>query len=110
VDEDILLLEALARSGTPTGAIALKLGRTKAAISIKASKLGLKLGERSSPAEPIRGRIDNAEERNSGICGPSPQSEWTSQQVADYDSLTKQHSKLCAEFAELVVRRSHKQR
>jgi hypothetical protein len=42
--EDILLPKELALIGPPTKVIALKLGRIKAVISIKASKLGIKLG------------------------------------------------------------------
>ena len=58
--KDILLLKELVRIGTPTGAIALKLGRTRAAISIKASRLGVKLGE-TSPAEPIEAELNMLE-------------------------------------------------
>ena len=110
VDEDILLLKELARSGTPTGAIALKLGRTKAAVSIKASKLGIKLGE-PPPAKPIEAELNMLmnEIQEFAALHPNP-NEWTPQQVADYDSLTKRHTKLRAEIAELLVCRPHKQR
>jgi hypothetical protein len=110
VDEDILLLKKLARRGTPTGAIALKLGRTKVAISIKASKLRIKLGE-TSPAKPIEAELNmlKNEIQEFAALHPNP-NEWTPQHAADYDSLTKRHTKLRAEIAELVVRRPHKQR
>lgn len=109
VDQDILLLKELVRSGTPTGAIALKLGRTKAAISIKASKLGIKLGE-TTPAEPIEVELKMLENdiKEFAALHPKP-NEWTPQQVADYDSLTRRHTRLRAEIAELVLRRAHKQ-
>jgi hypothetical protein len=107
VEEDILLLKELARSGTPTGAIALKLGRTKAAISIKASKLGIKLGE-TSPAKPMEAELNmlRNEIQEFAALHPNP-NEWTPQQVADYDSLTKRHTKLRTEIAELLVCRPH---
>jgi hypothetical protein len=109
-DKDILLLKELARSGTPTGAIALKLGRTKAAISIKASKLGIKLGE-TSPAESKDAELNmlKNEIQEFAALHPNP-NEWTPQQVADYDSLTKRHTKLRAEIAERAVCRPHLQR
>ena len=43
-EDDIRKLKELARSDTPTGAIALKLGRSKAAVYDKASELGISLG------------------------------------------------------------------
>ena len=109
VDKDILLLKELVRIGTPTGAIALKLGRTRAAISIKASRLGVKLGE-TSPAEPIEAELNMVknEIQEFAALHPNP-NEWTPQQVADYDLLTRRHTKLRAEIAELVLRRPHKQ-
>jgi len=55
-DDEILLLEQLARSGTPTGAIALKLGRSKAAISVKASKSAIKLGVKSQ-VRPVENEL-----------------------------------------------------
>ena len=82
VDEDIRLLKELARSGTHTGAIALRLRRTKAAISIKASKSGIKLGA-TSPAEPIEAELNvlkNDIEKFAAL-HPNP-NEWTPQQVA----------------------------
>ena len=110
VDADIRLLKELARSGTPIGAIALRLRRTKAAISIKASKLGIKLGE-TSPAEPLETELKTLknEIQEFAALNPNP-NEWTHQQVAHYDSLTKRHTKLRAEIAELTLRRPHKQR
>ena len=38
-------LKELARSGTSTGAIALELGRSKVAVNLKASRLGIRLGQ-----------------------------------------------------------------
>lgn len=110
VDKDILQLKELARIGTPTGAIALKLRRTKAAISIKASKLGVKLGE-TLPPEPRQIDLNMLENEIQEFAAlhPNP-NDWTPQQVADYYSLTKRHTKLRAEIAELALRHLHKRR
>jgi hypothetical protein len=109
-DDEILLLEELARSGTPTGAIALKLGRSKAAISAKASKLGIKLGA-TSQVQPVEAELNllKNEIQDFEALHPNPV-EWTAQQLAHYDSLTKRHTKLRAEIAELAVRHHHRQR
>lgn len=42
-DEDVALLRKLAKDNTPTRVIALKLGRTEAAVYAKASALGINL-------------------------------------------------------------------
>lgn len=104
-DKDIVLLKKLARDGTPTSAIALRLGRSKAAISCKASELGIKLGE-TSQAQTLDVELNMLENeiREFEAIHPQP-NEWSPQQAAYYDSLTKRHVKLRAEIAELTVRR-----
>jgi hypothetical protein len=75
--KDILLLKELALSGAPTGMIALKLGRTKAAISIKASKLGIKLGEASpAQAREVELKTLKREIQKFAALHPNP-NEWT---------------------------------
>ena len=103
-DDEILQLEELARSGTPTGAIALKLGRSKAAISAKASKLAIKLGATSQVqlAEAELNLLTNEIQDFEAL--HSNPVEWTAQQFAHYDSLAKRYTKLRAEIAELAVR------
>jgi hypothetical protein len=56
-DVDICGLKELARSDTPTGAIALKLGRSKTAVYAKASKLGISL-EVIARKKPVKNRLD----------------------------------------------------
>ena len=108
-DDEILLLEELARSGTPTGAIALKLGRSKAAVSAKASKLGIKLGATSqvqlldAELNLLKNEIQDFEALH-----PNPL-KWSAPQLAHYDSLAKRHIKLRAEIAERAVRHHHSQ-
>lgn len=108
LDEDVRRLKELARSNTSTGSIARKLGRSKVAVSIKASKLGIHLGATSQKKQPeeIELSILNNEIQEFEALHPNP-NEWTSQQVAHYDSLTKRHTKLRAKIAELRVCRPH---
>lgn len=100
-DDDILLLKKLARRGSTTGAIALKLGRSKAAISDKASKVGIKLGV-TSRAQLLDARLNvlKNEIREFEDLHPSP-SKWTPQQIVDYDSLINRHTRIRADIAEL---------
>jgi len=109
-DDEILLLEQLARSGTPTGAIALKLGRSKAAISVKAWKSAIKLGAKSQ-VQPIENELKllKNEIQDFEALHHNPV-ECTAQQLAHYDSLTKRHIKLRSEIAELAVPHHHRQR
>ncbi len=53
-EDDIRRLKELARSDTPTGAIALKLGRSKAAVYDKASELGISLGATSKKKQRVK--------------------------------------------------------
>lgn len=47
-DEDIRRLRDLAAGGTPTGVIALRLDRSKAGVSLKASREHVRLSPHSS--------------------------------------------------------------
>ena len=44
-DAEICRLKELVKTGNPKGAIALELGRSKVAVDLKASKLGIRLGQ-----------------------------------------------------------------
>jgi hypothetical protein len=67
--------------------------------------LGIKLGE-TSPAHTLDVELNMLENeiREFEAIHPQPD-EWSPQQAARYDSLTKRHLKLRAEIAELTVRR-----
>ncbi len=73
VDEDILLLKELARSGTPTGAIALKLGRTKPEKAARESIASAARAE-ASMKPPARSRVDrlamDSHRKRSFWCSP----------------------------------------
>ena len=76
LDDDIRRLKELARCDTPTGAMALKLRRSKAGVYAKASELGISLGVASQTKQRVEAGLTDIGKSSSsshhGVwCSPS---------------------------------------